>query len=235
MRRILISGANGGIGNAIAEQAFEDGHKLSLGIRNFEKFKGTSLEAKSNSSNRVFSFKYDALDPNSASIWVKNTIEVFGGIDTIIHCAGILHKTELLFSDSEMHQLDELWKTNLMGPWLLTRAAWEHISNERNGRIIVLVSMSGKRSKTNLAGYSASKFALRSLCQSIRNEGWGNGTRVTAISPGWVNTEMAKEVRAIPKEEMTQPHDIALICSNILKMENSCVPFEIDINCNLEK
>jgi len=94
--------------------------------------------------------------------------------------------------------------------------------------------MSGKRSKGNLAGYSASKFALMGLCQTIRNEGWGKGIRVTAICPSWVNTEMAAEIESISKEKMTQPEDIASLCSQLLEFPNSCIPFEIGINCNLE-
>ena len=94
--------------------------------------------------------------------------------------------------------------------------------------------MSGKRSKGNLAGYTISKFGLMGLCQTIRNEGWNEGLRVTAFCPGWVNTDMAKEVNLIPKEEMTQPEDIALISSTLLKLPNSSIPFEIPINCNLE-
>ena len=103
-----------------------------------------------------------------------------------------------------------------------------------SARIIVLVSMSGKRSKGNLASYSMSKFALMSLCQTMRNEGWNKGIRVTAICPGWVNTDMAKEINQFPKEDMTQTNDIADICSNLIGLPNSSVPFEIAINCQLE-
>ena len=74
-----------------------------------------------------------------------------------------------------------------------------------------------------------------SLCQTMRNEGWNYGIRVTAICPGWVNTSMSNKVKNIPKKEMTQAEDIALISSNILDLPNSSVPFEIPINCNLER
>ena len=122
-----------------------------------------------------------------------------------------------------------------MGPWLLTRAAWGDLVKSKKGRIIVLISMSGKRSKSNLAGYTASKFALMGLCQTIRNEGWDYGIRISCICPGWVNTDMAENVKGINKKEMTQPEDLALIVSNLLKLPNSCIPFEVALNCNLEK
>ena len=55
-----------------------------------------------------------------------------------------------------------------------------------------------------------------------------------AICPGWVNTDMAKEIDHFPKEDMTQPNNIATICSNILDLPNHSVPFEIALNCQLE-
>ena len=79
-----------------------------------------------------------------------------------------------------------------------------------------------------------SKFALMGLSQTMRNEGWDKGIRVTTICPGWVNTDMASNVKSISKEEMTQPEDIASIVSTILKLPNTCVPFEVAVNCNHE-
>ena len=234
MRKILISGASRGIGKAIAIKLLEEGHSLSLGLRNKDDLTNTDLYKKNNKNKRLIIHNYNANDNNSSRDWVHKTISEFENIDTIIHCAGEFKKTKLLFKESEMKDIENLWKVNVMGPWILTKNAWQYLSKSKSGRIIVLVSMSGKRSKSNLASYSMTKFALMSLCQTMRNEGWNEGIRVTAICPGWVNTDMAKDINQISKEEMSQPIDIANICSNILMLPNSSVPFEIAINCNLE-
>ena len=94
--------------------------------------------------------------------------------------------------------------------------------------------MSGKRSKGDLAAYSSSKFALMSLCQTMKNKGWRENIRVTAICPSWVNTKMAEKISSLEKSKMTQPEDIAEICSTILKLPIQSVPFEIALNCNYE-
>ncbi len=235
MRTILISGANRGIGRSIAEKLLKDGHCISLGIRNPEELKETILDPKISGAENILLNKYDASEPLSAKNWVKETINHFGKIDSVIHSAGIFNKSQLLFSDKDQDEIENLWRINVMGPWWLTKEAWKHIEKSNKGRLIFLVSMSGKRSKGKLAGYTMSKFALMGLCQTARNEGWENGIRVTAICPGWVNTDMAAEVKSIPKEKMTQPNDIALITSNLLLLPNSCIPFEIAVNCNLEK
>ena len=234
MRKILISGASRGIGKAIAIKLLKEGHSISLGVREKEHLRNTPLDPTLSSPESLIVNKYDANDRNSSKEWVKNTIRNFKTIDTVIHCAGILKRTSLIFNDNELQDIEDLWRVNLMGPWILTKDTWEYLSLNDSSRIIVLVSMSGKRSKGCLAGYSMSKFALMSLCQTMRNEGWNKGIRVTAICPGWVNTDMAKGINKFPKEDMTQVNDIANICSNLLKLPNSSVPFEIALNCQLE-
>ena len=234
MRKILISGASRGIGKAIALKLLKEDHCLSLGVREKSDLLNTPLDQKANNSERFMVQTYDATDQNSSKMWVKKTVETFKSIDTIIHCAGIFKRTNLIFNENEMQDIEDIWKVNVMGPWILTKDAWKYLSMSNSARIIVLVSMSGKRSKGNLASYSMSKFALMSLCQTMRNEGWSKGIRVTAICPGWVNTDMAKEINKFPKKDMTQTNDIASICSNLLKLPNSSVPFEISLNCQLE-
>ena len=234
MRKILISGASRGIGKAIALKLLKEGHSLSLGVREIANLVNTPLDPKSNNPDKFMVSTYDATDQMSSKKWVEKTIETFKNIDTIIHCAGIFKRTSLLFKDNEMKDIERLWKVNVIGPWILTKNAWKYLSIGDSARIIVLVSMSGKRSKGNLASYSMSKFALMSLCQTMRNEGWDSGIRVTAICPGWVNTDMSKGITHYPKEDMTQKEDIATLCSNLLDLPNSSVPFELAVNCQLE-
>ena len=244
MRTLLISGASRGIGRAVAERALADGHRLSLGLRDLEALKRTALDPDLAGSDRVLLCPYVAEDPAAAQAWVDSTIEHFGGFDSVIHSAGIFSRVPLLFEESEQPEIAYTINVNLMGPWWLTRAAWPQLASHGEGRIQVLVSMSGKRSKGRLAAYSASKFALLGLCQTMRNEGWAAGIRVTAICPGWVNTDMAAAVRRGPSqswptqsmeaEAMTQPEDIASISAELLRLPNRAVPFEIAVNSSLE-
>ena len=244
MRTLLISGASRGIGRAVAERALADGHRLSLGLRDLEALKRTALDPDLAGSDRVLLCPYAAEDPAAAQAWVEATNEHFGGFDSVIHSAGIFSRVPLLFEESEQPEIAHTINVNLMGPWWLTRAAWPQLASHGEGRIQVLVSMSGKRSKGRLAAYSASKFALLGLCQTMRNEGWAAGIRVTAICPGWVNTDMAAAVRRGPSqswptqsmeaEAMTQPEDIASISSELLRLPNRAVPFEIAVNSSLE-
>lgn len=232
-RTVLISGASRGIGFAIAHQLLRDGHRLSLGVRCPDALRGTPLDPEA-WSDQLMLHSYDAASVDTADAWVRATIAWAGGFDALIHCAGVLHRTPLLFSDEQGAELDALWTINVMGPWRLTRAAWPHLVASGEGRIQVLVSMSGKRVKGRMAGYPVSKFALLGLCQSMRNEGWDDGIRVTALCPSWVNTDMARSVSTVPPEAMTQPEDLAQLSSTLLSLPNASVPFEIGVNCMLE-
>ena len=228
-RSIVITGASRGIGRAIAERLLRDGHRLSLGLRQPDQLKGTVLDHPD-----VLRLPYDAADAGAADALVSSTENQWGGFDSLIHCAGCLHRTPLLFDVAEEVELEELWRINLMGPWRLTRAAWPLLQRSGHGRIQVLVSMSGKRVKGRMAGYPVSKFGLMALCQAMRNEGWQDGIRVTAICPSWVATDMALGVSALPAEVMTQPDDLAALSSSLLQLGNAAVPFELALNCALE-
>ncbi len=229
-RTLLISGASRGIGQAIARRLLADGHRLALGVRNPGALADTDLA----DSGRVLLHPYEAEDPSSASAWVAASVERFGAFDGLIHCAGVFSRLGVQFSDADAAEPERLWRVNLMGPWWLSRAAWPQLSASGRGRVVTLVSMSGKRVKGHLAGYATSKFALMGLCEAMRNEGWEDGIRVTAICPGWVNTEMAAAVRTLPKQAMTQPEDLAAHVSLLLRLPPSAVPFELAINALLE-
>ena len=234
MRTILISGANRGIGLNIAYRELKEGNRISAGVRDIESIKGSIIDPKKWPKGKIIINKYDALDKSSAEEWISNTVNKFGSFDSVINCSGILSKVPFLFEDGDEEEILNTLNINFLAIWNLCRLSWEHLCKSKSGRIIVLVSMSGKRSKGDLAAYSASKFALMGLCQTMKNKGWDENIRITAICPSWVNTKMAENISSIEKKNMTQPEDIADICSTILKLPTQSVPFEIALNCNYE-
>ena len=234
MRTILISGASRGIGLKIAHKELKEGNRISIGIRDIDSIKGSIIDPNKWPKGKLIFNKYDALDKDSAKRWVNNTVDEFGGFDSIINCSGVLSRVPFLFNDGDEEEIVRTFNINFLAIWNLCRISWEYLCTSQRGRIIVLVSMSGKRSKGDLAAYSSSKFALMSLCQTMKNKGWDQNIRITAVCPSWVNTKMAENIASIEKNKMSQPEDIAEICSTILKLPTQSIPFEIALNCNYE-
>jgi NAD(P)-dependent dehydrogenase (short-subunit alcohol dehydrogenase family) len=227
---IMISGSNRGIGKAIAEKLLDEGYKLSLGVRNFKKipesFKGQDQQ-------RLHLQTYDARDRDSAESWVKSTIGVFGRIDGLINNAGILHPVGL--EDDQEELLDEMWEVNAKAPLRLTRLAFPHLRQSGSGRVIDIISMSGKRVRGNVVGYSMSKHAALAVSRTAREQGWDDGIRVTAICPGYVQSDMTlQNAPSYPQEKMSRPKDIALVVSTLLQMDNESTIPEVMMNCRYE-
>ena len=98
MRTILISGANRGIGLNIAHKELKEGNRISVGIRDLQSLKGSFIDPNKWPEGRIITNKYDALNKISAENWIKNTLDKFGGFDSVINCSGVLSKVCLLYT-----------------------------------------------------------------------------------------------------------------------------------------
>jgi NAD(P)-dependent dehydrogenase (short-subunit alcohol dehydrogenase family) len=229
-RVILISGANRGIGRAIAERLYREGYTLSLGARKPASLKPVMAGM---SASRVLAHAYDAMKSGAADAWVAATLKRFGRIDGLVNNAGV--GTNFTVEDADESVLDEMWTVNTKGPLRLIRAAFPLLKKCGSGRVVNIVSLSGKRVYGHaLTGYAMSKFATMALTHAVRYSGWDHGIRSTAICPGFVATDMTADVTAIPQEKMIQPGAIAALVATVLALPNTSSVTEIPVNCRLE-
>ena len=227
---VMISGANRGIGKVVAEKLSEEGYLLSLGIRNPGSLTGSFSSIP---ETQLLCHAYDAKIPKSAKSWIDGTIEHFGRIDVLINNAGILHSIGL--EDDSEELLDEMWEVNAKAPLRLTRLAFPYLRKSGSGRIIDIISMSGKRVKGNWVGYSMSKYAALSASHAARLQGWEDGIRVTAVCPGYMQSEMTSiHAPNVEQEIMSRPQDIARIVSTLLLLPNESHVPEVLMNCVIE-
>ena len=229
-RVVLISGANRGIGRAVAQTLYATGFRLSLGAR-----RTASLEALAGAmdADRVLCQEFDARQPSAADRWVETTVERFGRLDGIVNNAGVVHSFSV--EDDDESLLDEMWEVNVKGPLRLTRAAFPHLKRAGHGRVVNVVSLSGKRVKSrSIAGYAMSKHAAAALTHATRYAGWEDGIRSTAICPGLVATDMTTKVTSVEADRMIQPETVADLVALALSLPNSASVVEIPVNCALE-
>lgn len=225
-RTALISGANRGIGEAIARRLHKDGWNLSLGMRSVE-------SPDWDTGKRCHLFQYDA-ESGSEETWVAEALSRFGQVDAIIPSAGIMTPGSII--DAEDIDIDHLMDINLKAPRRMTKAAWSELARSERGRIIILASLSGKRVKSAASGlYSVSKFAVVGLAHALRQAGWDKGIRATAVCPGLVNTAMAHAISDRPHDQMSDPDAIADAVALLLDMPDNSSVAEFHVNCALEE
>ena len=228
-RVVMVSGANRGIGRAVAEHLLELGYRLSLGVRDPKSLAGFAKGR----SRRVLVERYDAGDARAGKRWVAATVERFGRLDGLVNNAGIFRRVDPEKGDEA--DLDALWEINVKGPFRVIQAAFPHLTAAGSGRIVNIASASGKRVKSaRSGGYAMSKFALVALTQAARFSGWPHGIRASAVCPGFVATDMARPLAGLPDAAMTDPADVARLVALLLALPNSATVPEIIVNHELE-
>lgn len=227
-RVVLVSGANRGIGAAIARELVSRGYRVSLGARSRE-----SLAIAHGPENECRSYsEFDAFRPETAEMWVEHALSRFGEIDALVNNAGLAEQFTL--QDSDESVLDRLWTVNVKAPMRLTRLCLPHLESSGRGRIVNLASLSGKRVRNAFVGYNMTKFAMMGLTHTTRHVSWDKGVRATAICPGFVRTEMSAYTDKIEPDEMIQPETIAHLVRTAIELPNNAAVAEMLVNCRLE-
>lgn len=224
---IMISGAARGIGLATARLLAERGCKLSLGVRDT-----AAIDPEAFAEDALVA-RWDATEPETSQAWATQTLERFGKIDGIVLNAGVALSAGLDAADEAA--FDTMWEVNFKGPLRLMQAVMPSLRTSDHGRVVNIVSLSGKRllSGSNL-GYAASKYAAMALTHAIRRDGWDDGVRATAICPGLVDTRMVADVEAPEGQFKIDPETIAETVAYALGLPDNAVVAEILVNSRLE-
>ncbi len=223
----MISGANRGIGEAIAAALHADGWALSLGAREPASLEASAAEYRTDAGGgpAVSLHRYDATDPEAAERWTAETIAAHGRIDCLVNNAGVAYPDP--FEDLTEDTLDEMWEVNAKGPFLMLRATLDHLRGSGEGRIVNVISMSGKRVRGTFApGYAMSKHAAMALHHSVRHLTFPDGIRCTAVCPGYVQTDMTSDFGVDPSI-MIQADDLAQALATILRLPNTASVAEL--------
>ncbi len=224
-RVIMLSGANRGIGAAIAKRLRQDGYLLSLGARAPENMAEQAGE-------NCLCHAFDALDSESPKAWANATFARFGRIDGLINNAGI--SEAFGFGSGDEAKLDRMLEVNLKAPYRLIRAALPHLKTAGSGRIINVTSLSGIRYKMGSPGYAMSKFAANGLSSAARAQFWDDGIRVTAVAPGPVDTDIITDLGPLKREDITAPETVADVVAMVLALPNNASVASVPINALYE-
>lgn len=222
----MVSGGGRGIGRAIVLELLAHGWRVSVGARGAVAFDGVPPD-------RLRVYRFDALDPQTETDWVAATVADFGGIDALVHNAGILSTSSVVEATAE--EVDRLFEVNVKSPLRLTQKAWPHLLVADEGKVVVIASLAGKRIRTASASlYALSKAAVLALAHGIRHCGAESRIRSTALCPGFVATDMAAAVPADLQSQLTRPDDVARIARLVLELPATASVAEIPISWTVE-
>ena len=189
-RVALVTGASSGIGWAIATSLAEAGMKVAACGR-----RAARLEALAASlpAAEVLAVPTDLRDEASIAALFETIRERWGGVDVLVNNAGLGHKAPLV--SGETARWREMLEVNVLALCVCTREAIADMRRRGDrGHVFHISSMSGHRVPAGSGVYSATKYAVRSLTEGLRQElrALDSGIRVSAISPGFVETEFAE-------------------------------------------
>ncbi len=225
---VMVSGANRGIGAAVAREMLQHGHSVSLGARDPDGLTATHGAE----TERRQHCRFDAFDKGSAGNWVDAAQQRFGRIDAVVNNAGSAEQITL-FDDNE-EAIDRLWEVNVKAPLRLTRLCIPHLEKSGRGRIVNIASLSGKRARNPYVGYNMTKFAVLGLTHTTRHAVWDKGIRATAVCPGFVKTDMTAGIAAVAPEDMIQPENLAELVRTVIELPNNAAVAELLVNCRHE-
>jgi short-subunit dehydrogenase len=184
-QRILITGAGGGIGQELCAQLVARKARLCLLDRSHEVSERVEQTLKSFPAD-ILTAQADITRVEERERAVNMMMQAWGGIDILIHLAGVMDFAR--FDQQDPGMLQRILQVNVEAPMLLTRYVLPQMIERGHGRIVNVGSMFGSIGFPCFATYSASKFALRGFSQALRRELAGSGVGVTYISPRGVKT-----------------------------------------------
>jgi len=205
-KRVVLTGAAGGMGAILARLMGEKGAKLALVDANVEAV--TSLAKEIDGSVAIAG---DLATREGCELIAKQAASAFGGVDILVNLAGIMSFSA--FEDEDDARIERLMHINLTAPMLLSRALLPGMLAQNSGRIVNVGSMFGSIGFAYFAAYSASKFGLRGFSQALRRELADSGVGVTYVSPRAVKTPInsgpVSSMHAATKTNTDEPDVIA--------------------------
>ena len=209
----LVTGASGGIGEAIAKTLHDQGATVAISGTRRAKLEEV---ASSLNSDRVHITPCNLSDREAVNGLIGQAEDAMGKVDILVNNAGITRDN--LFMRMKDEEWDDVIAVNLTAAFTLMRGAIRGMMKNRSGRIVNIASISGVIGNPGQPNYSASKAGLVGMSKSLAREIAPRGITVNCIAPGFITTPMTGELnekqveqiaQAIPSGTFGEPDDIA--------------------------
>ena len=224
-RIALVTGANRGIGLAIAQSLARLGAVVSLTARNAQKLSEAAAGIR-HSGARAEAVVADLTTSAGIATVVQQTEHRLGPIEILVNNAGLGRFAPIQkLSETDW---DEMLDTNLKAVFLLSKAVASGMIDRGSGHIVNIASLAGKNAFAGGAAYCASKWGLLGLTQCMAEDLRPHGIRVSAICPGSVATDFSPHTGKDPSK-MLQPEDVARTVDLLVTQAPQSFISEIDL------
>jgi len=227
-KTVILTGAGGGIGSAIAAKLAQMKMKIILfGGNNLEKLQKTRDMVAQYSS--CLMLPGDLNDPEFVKNAILQSVDAMNGIDILINNAGVAQNTP--FEEVTIEEFDRIMAINNRTPFFLTQQVLPHLKKSDMATVINIASIVAHHGYPLQSVYSASKHAMLGWTKSLAREYYKENIRVHAICPGGVYTDMVKLTRPdLTPEGMIMPEDIAELVSFFITHRGNAVVDEIIVH-----
>jgi 3-dehydrosphinganine reductase len=238
---VIITGGSSGIGLALAKELAGNGANVTIIARDpkkLEEAKGLIIEymnKKQSYESKVLTYSADVTNFIVLDAAIKDSIKQNGKVDILIASAGDTRPER--FDDMDIKYYEHIMKVNYLGAIYATKSVIPSMKNRRSGRIVYVSSLLGLFGYPSYAVYSASKFALRGLAESLHLEYCPWNINFSISVPPNVNTPMFEQEEKIkPKETkalegdhaVVQPEDIAKSIIDSFSSYRFMIPYGTD-------
>ena len=214
----LITGGSRGIGKAIALALAKEGVNVAITGRNEEKLKEVVQEIERKGVKSAYAV-FDITSKTEVYGALEKLQKDFGKIDILVNNAGVAAFGGILEMEDE--KWEEIVKTNLFGAYYVVKAVVPSMVERKTGDIINISSTAGLKGNAMTSAYSASKFGLIGMSESMMLELRKQNIRVTTLMPSTIASDISKEVLKITDgnpEKVLQPEDFAELVVDLLKL-----------------
>ena len=206
----IVTGASSDIGKEIAKRFADEGSKVILIARDFEKLEKARKEI--GNDEMTASMSCDLTDESQVVQTIKQIIDSYGKIDILVNNAGAINDP-VHFHQMEDSEIKKLIDINLFGVFHMTKAVLAKMSDVKSGVIVNIGSISGERAipRVHLAAYSSTKAAISMFTKAIAVEYARRHIRCNSVNPGIINSGMIKPYLDDPQARKVIEERIPLV------------------------
>ncbi|WP_432670706.1 3-ketoacyl-ACP reductase [Flavobacterium sp. SM2513] len=216
-QKAIITGGGKGLGKATALAFAKEGIDVAITGRNEKQLQETVAELKALGVNATYA-TFDVGNHEEVKAGIETIMKEFGSLDILVNNAGIASFGKFL--EMSANDWQAIMQTNVMGMYYVTREVLPHLIENKQGDIFNISSTAGINGNAGTSAYSASKFAVIGMSESLMKEVRKDNIRVCTLTPSTIASQMSLDLGITDGdvEKVLQPEDFAELIVSALQL-----------------